>query len=93
MSTSNAKLKIRNRSVEIKWTSEYADHIMDNYINKNSSHGLTFSEISRLLRKSKFVQMKGNRYEAYGIANGKKYLVVIMLIPNFAVVKTCYRYG
>jgi len=54
MSTQNASFKIRNRSVEIKWISQYCDHILDNYLNKNNDHDLKFQQIANLLKTCKF---------------------------------------
>ena len=94
MSTENAKFKVRNRTVEIKWISQYCDHILDNYINKNKDHDLTFSQISKLLKTcSIFEQFKGRIWYAYNMINGVKYRIVIILTPKFAIIKTCYRYG
>jgi len=50
MSTENAKIKVGNRTVEIKWVSEFCEHIIDNYINKAKDHDLTFLQISKLLK-------------------------------------------
>ncbi len=94
MSTQNASFKIRNRSVEIKWISQYCDHILDNYINKNRDHDLRFLDISRLLKTCKiFKQDSGRTWFAYNEINGVKYRVVFVLTPKFAIIKTCYRYG
>ncbi len=94
MSTENAKIKIRNRTVEIKWVSEYCDHILDNYINKPTDHDLTFLEISKLLKTCQLYEQKSGRtWLGYNVINGVKYKVVFILTPKFAVIKSCYRYG
>jgi hypothetical protein len=94
MSVENAKLKVRNRSVEIKWVSEYCDHILNNYINKNKDHDLKFLEISKLLKTcSIYEQFNGRTWYAHNTINGIKYRVVFILTPKFAVIKSCYRYG
>ncbi len=90
----NAKIKIRNRTVEIKWISLYCDHILNNYINRNENHDLKFLQISKLLKTcTYFEQDNGSRWFAYNIINGIKYKVVFLLTTKFAIVITCYRYG
>ena len=94
MSTENAKIKVRNRVAEIKWISQDCDHILNNYIHKNRDHDLTFQQISTLLKTCKiFKPERGKTWHAYNELNGKKYRVIFLLITNFAIVKTCYRYG
>jgi hypothetical protein len=94
MSTENAKIRVRNRTVEIKWTSEYCDHILDNHINNSSDHDLRFLQISSLLKQCKvFVHHNGRTWYGYSTINGIKYRVIFILTPKFAIVKTCYRYG
>jgi len=94
MSTQNATFKVRNRTVEIKWISQYCDHILDNYISKNKDHDLKFQQISKLLQTCTiFEQNKGRTWYGYNMINGKKYRVVFILNPKFAIIKTCYRHG
>jgi len=94
MSTENAKIKVRNRTVEIKWVSEFCDHIMDNYIKKPESHDLTFLQISKLLKTSTRFEQKSDRtWFCYNEINGIKYKLVFILTPKFAVIKSCYRHG
>jgi hypothetical protein len=94
MSTENAIVNVRNRNVEIKWISQYCDHILDNYIHGNPSHDLKFQEISDLLKKCRvFQKFNGRTWYGYNILNGVKYRVVFILTPKFAIIKTCYRYG
>jgi hypothetical protein len=94
MSTENAKFKIRNRTVEIKWVSEYCDHILDNYINKPHDHDLTFLQISKLLKTCKEFEQKSQRtWFGFNEINGVKYKVIFILTPKFAVIKSCYRHG
>jgi len=94
MSVENATFQIRNRTVEIKWVSQYCDHILDNYISKHADHDLKFLQIARLLKTCTiFEQFKGRTWYAYNKANGIKYRVILILTPKFAIVKTCYRYG
>jgi len=94
MSTENAKFIVRNRTVEIKWVSQYCDHIMDNFINKNKNHDLKFQQISKLLKTCKrFDPIGGRVWCGYNEINGKKYKVVFILSNKFAVVQSCYRYG
>jgi hypothetical protein len=94
MSVENAKIKVRNRNVEIKWVSEFCDHILDNYVLKNKEHDLKFLQISKLLKTCKiFKQYDGRTWYAYNTINGVKYRVIFILTPKFAVIKTCYRYG
>ena len=94
MSIENAKLKLRNRTVEIKWVSEYCDHILNNYINKSKDHDLKFLQIAKLLKTCTiFENEKGRTWFGYNTINGIKYKVIFILTPKFAVIKTCYRYG
>ena len=93
MSTKHAKIKVRNRTVELKWITQYCDHIMSNYINDYTQHDLTFQEISNMLRSAYIGHLRGAIWEAKGVAKGHKYLVILQLTPKFAIVKTCYRYG
>ena len=94
MSVENAKLKIRNRTVEIKWISEYCDHILSIYVNKNKDHDLKFLQISKLLKNCNvFVHHDGRTWFAHNMINGVKYRVIFILTPKFAVIKSCYRYG
>ena len=94
MSTENAKIKIRNRTVEIKWVSEFCDHVLTNYIHKNKSHDLTFLQISQLLKTcSQFEQHSGRTWFGYNVINGIIYKVIFILTTKFAVIKTCYRHG
>ncbi len=94
MSTENASLIVRNRTVEIKWVSQYCDHILDNYINKGKSHDLRFQQIARLLKNcSHFEPMGGRIWCGHNETNSIKYQIIFILTPKFAVIKTCYRYG
>ena len=94
MSTENAKFKLRNRTIEIKWVAQYCDHIMDKFINYNSDHDLKFQEITQLLKTCiKFEHYNGRIWYGYNMINEKKYRVVFILSSKFGVIKTCYRYG
>ena len=94
MSTGNAKIKVRNRTVEIKWVSQYCDHVLDNFIHKHKDHDLKFSEISQLLKTCKHFEKHSDRtWFAFNGINGIKYKVVFILTTKFAIVKTCYRHG
>jgi hypothetical protein len=94
MSTDNAKFKVRNRTVEIKWVSQDCDHILSNYIHRNKDHDLKFLQISKLLKTCTiFEHYYGRTWYAYNVINDIKYRVVFILTPKFAVIKTCYRYG
>ncbi len=94
MSTENAKIKVRNRTIEIKWATQYCDHILTNHINKNKDHDLTFAQISQLLKTcKKFINWHSRTWYAHNIFNGVKYRVVFIITPKFAVIKTCYRHG
>jgi hypothetical protein len=94
MSNENAKFRLSNRTVEIKWVSQYCDHILDNYINKNKDHDLKFIQISKLLRTCKyFKQNKSKTWYAHNTCNEIKYRVVFKIVSNFTIIQTCYRYG
>ncbi len=94
MSTENAKIKVRNRTVEIKWVAQFCDHILDNHIHRNRDHDLRFLQISKLLKTCKeFRLFKGRTWYAHNEINDVKYRVIFILTPKFAVIKTCYRYG
>ena len=82
MSTENAKIKVRNRKVEIKWIAQYCDHIMSNYINDRTQHDLTFQEISNMVRKAQIVHEYGYIWHAKGIAKGRKYLAILQVTLN-----------
>jgi hypothetical protein len=94
MSTENAKIKVRNRTIEIKWVSQYCDHILNSYITKNKDHDLTFLQISQLLKTcERFELHSGRTWFGYNEINNIKYKVIFILTPKFAVIKTCYRHG
>ncbi len=94
MSIQNASFKVRNRTVEIKWISQYCDHILDNYNNKNKDHDLKFQQIANLLKNCKIFKLDtGRTWFAYNEINGIKYRVIFILLPKFAIIKSCYRYG
>ncbi len=93
MSVENAKIKIRNRTVEIKWVTQYCDHIMDHYINEHKTHHLSFQQISNIVRKSVFDAYKGRTYVAETIFNNNKYRIFAILAPKYIVIKTCFRYA
>ncbi len=94
MSDQNATLKVRNRKVEIKWVSQYCDHILSNFIQYNKEHDLTFQQIANLLKTCRILQHNGGRiWFAFNEINGVKYKVVFILSGKFAVVVTCYRHG
>ena len=61
MSTENAKLIVRNRTVEIKWVSHYCDHILENFININKDHDLKFLQIARLLQTCSIIKQDKGR--------------------------------
>ncbi len=94
MSTENATFKVRNRVVEIKWVSQYCDHILDNHMVRSKDHDLRFLQISKLLKTCKYFEHDAGRiWYGYNEINDIKYKVVFILTVKFAVVKTCYRYG
>ncbi len=94
MSTENANIKVRNRTVEIKWVSQFCDHIMDKFINENDNHDLNFQQIADLLKRCRtFENNSGRTWYGHNAYKGRKYRVVFILTPKFAVIKTCYRYG
>ncbi len=87
----NAKIRIRGRIIELKLTFIYAHHIMDHYINEHSIHDLTFLEIQKQLKHCKWEKEKGNNYKASFEYNQKLYFAFVILTPNFAVLKTCFK--
>jgi hypothetical protein len=94
MATENAKFRVRNRTVEIKWVSLFCDHVMDNFIHKNKDHDLRFTQIAALLRTCEdFEPVSGRVWCDYNELNGRGYKIIFILSTKFAVVKTCYRYG
>ena len=94
MSTENAKFTVRNRTVEIKWVSQYCDHILDNYVSRNKDHDLKFQQIAKLLKTCTVFEHDHDRiWHGLNEINGKQYKVTFILTPKFAVIKTCYRYG
>lgn len=90
MATENAKIRIRNRVVELKLTFEYADHIMDNYIRFNPPHDLNFLDIQRVAKKAAFTHVRSRVWRGEAEFNDKNYKLFIILTSKFAVVKTCY---
>lgn len=95
MSTENARIRLRKRRREIKWITQYAQHIMDNYINKKPGHDVGFAEISQMLKaKGLEIEHAGKRtYKIFGSIKARRYLAVVILTPKFVVIKTCYRHG
>lgn len=90
MGTENAIIKIRNRKVELKLTFEYADHIMHSYIHRNPPHDLAFLDIQRIARRAEF-ELKHHRiWLGKVVFREKMYIIIIILTPKFAVVKSCY---
>jgi hypothetical protein len=92
MSTENVKLGINGKRIELKLTTQYADHIMDHYIHKNPPHDLTFSEIANVCRKCKFVSTRGRIFAGTAPYNGKMYRVFGIVNSNFFILKTCFYY-
>ena len=90
-SIENVKLKVRNRLVELKLTFEFANHIMDNYIRYHSTHDLDFLQIQKLSRNCIWEHVKGRTYRGAGSFKDSRYLLVVILTPKFAVLKTCYK--
>ena len=94
MSTEHASFKIRNRTVEIKWVSQYCDHILDHHLKKSKEHDLKFLQIAKLLKTCMiFEQNRGRIWYGYNEINGIKYKVVFILTHKFAIIKTCYRHA
>lgn len=90
LSTNNATIRIQNRNVELKLTFEYADHIMHSFIHRNPPHDLEFLNIQRIARQAKFEKKHNRIWLGKVVFRGKMYIIVIILIPKFAVVKSCY---
>lgn len=90
MGTENASIKIRNRKVELKLTFEYADHIMHSYIHRNPPHDLTFLDIQKIARRAEFKLKHHRIWLGKVVFREKMYIIVIILTPKFAVVKSCY---
>jgi len=88
----NGAIKIRNRKVEMKWTGEYATHVLENYNKKDGIHDLKHNEIQQLLKKSKYKKHRKRSYRAIGTYNDIEYTTVFILTNKYAVIKTCYRY-
>lgn len=90
LSTNNATIRIQNRKVELKLTFEYADHIMHSYIHRNPPHDLEFLNIQRIARQAKYEKQYKRIWLGKVVFREKLYLIVIILTPKFAVVKSCY---
>lgn len=84
---------------EVYWTSQYAEHILDNF--PKPDHGVKHTEIVRILNAAGYVEQtrkpqlyvfvseyKGEIFETYA------YLVSVSPIrPAHCVVVTCYKSG
>ena len=91
MSTDNAKIRIRGGIKELKLTIMHAEHIMDNDSNFDIIHDLSFLEIQRHIKHCKWEKEKGNYYKASFEYNQKLYHAFVLLTPNVAVIKTCFK--
>lgn len=89
----NGYIKIRNRKFEMKWTGQYATHVLENYLKKDGLHNLTHIEIQRVLKVSTYTKLHGNKYKAKGYYRDKHYIIIFGLTnKKQAVIQTCYRY-
>lgn len=92
MSTENAKIRIQNRIVELKLTFEYADHILQNFINYNPPHDVAFLETQRIAKKCVYKHQYKQIWLGETVYKNKMYRVIIILTSKFAIVKTCYYF-
>ena len=90
MGTENARIRIEDRQVELKLTFEYADHMLNNYINKNPPHDVSFLEIQKIARNAAYEYLYQRIWRGRYAHNNKFYVVIIILTDKFAILKTCY---
>ena len=88
--------------VEIYWQTQNANHILDNYKDRNpvfgAQHDLKFNDISKILisRNVAVFEGRGGTYEAVGyVSTTKKYYLIIFVVRDrfnqkFAIIKTAY---
>jgi hypothetical protein len=90
MSTDNARIVVRNRQVELKLTFQYADHILQNFMNHNPPHDVAFLETQKIAKKCVYKHQYKRIWMGEALYKNKMYRVIIILAPKFAVIKTCY---
>lgn len=93
MATENARVETDGKKLEIKWTTQHADHVLDNYIHRNKTHNLTFQQISNLARRVAFTRTKNRNFAGEGVYNGKKYPIFAIVTPTNLIIRTCYSYA
>lgn len=91
MATKNALITIRNRRCELKLTFQYADHIMNNFINDNAIHPLNFLQIQKVAKSCKFTHAYKRIYFGRANFSGNNFQVVVILEQHNAIIKTCYK--
>ena len=75
----------------MKWTGQFATHVLENYLKNDKLHDLTHIEIQKVLKVSKYEPLGKRVYIADGKFNNQKYLTIFVLTNKYAVIKTCYR--
>ena len=91
MATKNSLVTIRKRKFELKLTFEFADHIMNNYINFHNSHPLSFLQIQKVAKKCNFYNLHNRTYIGEGSFDEGKYKIVVILDGDNGIVKTCFK--
>jgi hypothetical protein len=98
----NTYVTHEERRYEIYWTSQYAEHVMQNYADPR--HGVTHTQIAQIIRRARFIfplQGRGRPRPYYHIClsayQGELYESYVYLLPELAgsparcIVVTCYK--
>lgn len=99
----NTYITHEGQRYDIYWTSQYAQHVLENYTDPN--HGVTHTEISRIVQRARYIfpPMQGrgrerpNLYVCLSALGGQLYESYVYLLPELqgyparCVVVTCYK--
>jgi hypothetical protein len=98
----NSYLTHEGKRYDIYWTSQYAQHVLENY--RDPLHGVTHTEIARIIRRARFIFPKQGRgrqradlHVCLSALGGELYESYVLLLPELndyparCVVITCYK--
>lgn len=98
----NTYMTHEGQRYEIYWTSQYAQHVMQNYA--DPGHGVTHTQIAQIIRRARFIFPKQGRgrprpyyYVCLSAYEGELYESYVYLLPELGgyparcVVVTCYK--
>lgn len=98
----NTYLTFDEQRYSLYWTSQYAQHVMENYA--DARHGVTHTEIGRIIRRARFIFPKQGRgrprpylHICLSAYEGDLYESYIYLVPELdgfparCVIVTCYK--